>query len=82
MSCMRIQQPRSLRRLNFVGQKQDREKLRARVQKFADLTEASHDAIETILSMIESAIPDQVGTLRSNAAIASQNHNEGDDAKT
>ncbi|CAM0951884.1 unnamed protein product [Alopecurus aequalis] len=55
-----VQQPRSLRRLNFVEQKRDIEDLDARINKCADFYKARTQAVESIISMIDSATQDQV----------------------
>uniref|UniRef100_A0ACD5UZ08 Uncharacterized protein n=1 Tax=Avena sativa TaxID=4498 RepID=A0ACD5UZ08_AVESA len=52
------QHPRSLRRLNLLGQKRDRENLIARMEKFAENSKAISDAINSIISIIMSTIPD------------------------
>jgi hypothetical protein len=39
MYCLRLQQPRSLHRLNLVGQKQDQKKLAACMKKFTNIEE-------------------------------------------
>ncbi|KAM0910641.1 hypothetical protein ACQ4PT_014022 [Festuca glaucescens] len=71
------QQPRPLRRFNCVAQRQDMENLLARMKNWNSITKA----MDTIISMMRSALEDQVGASSSNAGI-SQNHGEGDDTKT
>uniref|UniRef100_A0ACD5UQY8 Uncharacterized protein n=1 Tax=Avena sativa TaxID=4498 RepID=A0ACD5UQY8_AVESA len=51
------QHPRSLRRLNLVGQKRDTEKLVARMEKFAENSKATSDAMRSIIGIIMSTIP-------------------------
>ncbi|XP_047048147.1 F-box protein At3g07870-like isoform X1 [Lolium rigidum] len=76
------QQPRSLRRLNCVAQRQDMENLLARMKNWNSITKATRQVMDTIISMMRSALEDQqVGASSSNAGI-SQNHGEGDDTKT
>ncbi|KAF7004623.1 hypothetical protein CFC21_019830 [Triticum aestivum] len=75
------QQPRPLRRLNCVAQKQDRENLSARLENYSSIMKASREASKSIMSMILSAVENQRGASGSNAGISSQNRSEGDDAK-
>ncbi|KAM3276030.1 hypothetical protein ACQJBY_044416 [Aegilops geniculata] len=75
------QQPRPLRRLNCVAQKQDRENLSARLENYSSIMKASREASKSIMSMILSAVENQRGASDSNAGIFSQNCSEGDDVK-
>ncbi|XP_047070187.1 putative F-box/kelch-repeat protein At3g17280 [Lolium rigidum] len=74
------QKARSLRRLNFVEQKRDREALDARINKYLEIIKGTTEALDNISSMINSAIQVQVGASISNVVICSQNHSEGEDA--
>ncbi|XP_051188587.1 F-box protein At3g07870 isoform X3 [Lolium perenne] len=84
------QQPRSLRRLNCVAQRQDMESLLARMKNWNSITKATRQVMDTIISMMRSALEDQVGASSSNAGISqnhgeggiSQDHGKGDDTKT
>uniref|UniRef100_A0A453L294 F-box domain-containing protein n=1 Tax=Aegilops tauschii subsp. strangulata TaxID=200361 RepID=A0A453L294_AEGTS len=77
------QQPRSLRRLNWVEQKRDEETLFARVEKFIDITMAATQAIESVHDMIGRVTQDlDKRTSTSKAGIASQNHSGDGDGDT
>ncbi|VAI18698.1 unnamed protein product [Triticum turgidum subsp. durum] len=76
------QQPRSLRRLNWVEQKRDEETLFARVEKFIDITMAATQAIESVHDMIGRVTQDLDCTSTSKAGIASQNHSGDGDGDT
>ncbi|KAE8780686.1 hypothetical protein D1007_46150 [Hordeum vulgare] len=69
------QQPRSLRRLNWVEQKRDEEALFARMDKLIDVTRATIQAIESVSGMIRIVKQDLIKRIStSKAGIASQNH--------
>ena len=76
------QQPRPIRRLNWVAQKQDMQNLNARMKKYNTIMKATGEVTSSIISMLGSAIEDQKRASSSNAGISSHNLSEGDDAKT
>ena len=75
------QQPRPLRRLNCVAQKQDRENLFVRMENWNNITKATREARHSIFSMMVNAVLNQIGASSSDAGISSQNRSEGDDVK-
>ncbi|KAI4989905.1 hypothetical protein ZWY2020_038268 [Hordeum vulgare] len=76
------QQPRPIRRLNWVAQKRDMENLNAYLKKYNTIMKATDQATSSIISMMRSAVEDQKRTSSSNAGISSHNLSEGDDVKT
>ncbi|XP_037442150.1 uncharacterized protein LOC119310537 isoform X1 [Triticum dicoccoides] len=75
------QQPRPLRRLNCVSQKQDMENLFVRMENWNNITKATREARHSIFSMMVNAVLNQIGASSSDAGISSQNRSEGDDVK-
>ncbi|KAF7066038.1 hypothetical protein CFC21_072088 [Triticum aestivum] len=76
------QQPRPIRRLNWVAQKRDMQNLNARMKKYNTIMKATDEVTSSIISMMGSAIEDQKRASSSNAGISSQDLSEGDDVKT
>ncbi|XP_037434851.1 putative F-box protein At3g23960 isoform X1 [Triticum dicoccoides] len=76
------QQTRPLRHLNCVAQKLDQDNLIARINNSETIIKAMIQTTNSIFDMIDSAVDDQIGASSTNAGISSQNHSEGDDAKT
>uniref|UniRef100_N1QY04 Uncharacterized protein n=1 Tax=Aegilops tauschii TaxID=37682 RepID=N1QY04_AEGTA len=73
------QQPRPIRRLNWVAQKQDLQNLNARMKKYNTIMKATDEVTSSIISMMGGAIEDQKRASSSNAGISSHNLSEADD---
>ncbi|CAM0951880.1 unnamed protein product [Alopecurus aequalis] len=73
------QQPRPLRRLNFVEQTRDWQNLISRTENYFSVMEVTTEAIGSIISMIHSATLNKNDASSSNPGVSSQNHREGDE---